>query len=439
MPSGLRSLETKVNPAVRTDGGDSTKSGGTIATTPVAPDTGASEDSGSSAQAPLKKKVGPLSISNIGLKYSDKKIHIVFDATFELGPLGISLIGLTITLGNTNLDEAPDISASIQGMSAAFDKPPLSIAGIIRHGITGTLDYYAGGLIIGFFPYQFEAAGFYGKASPVGAQEFTSGLIFARLDGPLVTLEFTQISGVTGGFGYNSNVRMPSVDQVTDFPFVATDTLDGSTGSALETLERLTSVGADGWFKLLNNTYWAAAGLKVSAFKMITLDAAVVVQFGTSIKLGISAVAVVDVPNAKAPLKFAHIELGIAIMVEFDYGILKAEAHLSPNSYIIHPDCHLTGGFGLYYCFDAPHADPNNVGSFVFTVGGYHQAFQIPDGYPNPPQVSAGILGPISASQAKRTSRSRQKPAWKAAVSTLHFPQPCQGLVRRIRRLSDQL
>ncbi|MCJ1345798.1 hypothetical protein MMC31_004007, partial [Peltigera leucophlebia] len=367
-------------------GGNSAQSKGKTTTTAAA-DTDASENSESSAQAPFKKKAGPLSISNIGLKYSEKKLHIMFDATFELGPLGFSLIGLSINLGITSLEKLPDISASIQGMSAVFDKPPLSIAGIIRHGNTGALDYYAGGLIIGFVPYQFEAAGFYGKASPKGAQEFTSVFIFARLDGPLVTLEFAEISGVTGGFGYKSDVRLPSVDQVVNFPFVATDELDGSTGSALETLQRLTSVDANGWFRPLDNTYWAAAGLKVSALKMITLDAAVVVQFGASIKLGIFAVGVVDIPNAKSALKYAHIELGIQVVVDFDYGIFKAEAQLSPNSYIMHPDCHLTGGFGLYYWFDAPHADLSNVGSFVFTMGGYHQAFQIPDGYPNPPRL----------------------------------------------------
>lgn len=115
-------------------------------------DTNAKEDDGSSAQAPFKKKACPLSISNIGLEYSEKKFHIMFDATFEPGPLGFSLIGFSIDLGITSLDKIPEISASIQGLSAAFEKPPLSIAGIIRHGNTGTLDYYAGGLIIGFIP-----------------------------------------------------------------------------------------------------------------------------------------------------------------------------------------------------------------------------------------------------------------------------------------------
>lgn len=211
--------------------------------------------------------------------------------------------------------------------------------------------------------------------------------IFARLDGPLVTFEFAEISGVTGGFGYKSEVRIPSADQIVDFPFIATHTLDGSTDNLLKTLEKLTSPEADGWFRPLDNAYWAAAGLKVDAFQMLALDAVVVVQFRASIKLGIFAVGLADIPTAKSPLKYAHVELGISVFADLDYGILKAEAQLSPNSYILHPDCHPRGGFGLYYWFDAPHADQRNVGNFVFTLGGYHQAFKIPDGYPNPPRL----------------------------------------------------
>lgn len=373
--------------------GNSTKRERRITTAAAADtaDTDANEDSGSSGQAPFKKMSGPLSISNIGLKYSEGKLRIMFDAIFKLGPLGFSLIGFSIDLGIITLDKIPEISASIQGLSASFEKPPFTIAGIIRHGNTGTLDYYSGGLIIGFVPYQFQAAGFYGQANPPGGQNFTSVFIFAKLEGPLVTLEFAEISGVTGGFGYKSDVRIPSADQIVTFPFIATKILDGSTDSALETLERLTSPEANGWFRPLDDTYWAAAGLKVDAFQMLSLDAVVVIQFGASIKIGLFGVAAADIPanipSAKSSAKFAHIQLGIAVVVDFDYGTLKAEAQLSPNSYILHQDCHPTGGFGLYYWFDAPHADQTKVGNFVFTLGGYHQAFEIPEGYPNPPRL----------------------------------------------------
>ena len=66
---------------------------------------------------------------------------------------------------------------------------------------------------------------------------------------------------------------------------------------------------------------------------------------------------------------FTHVELGTATVVDFDYGALKAKAQLSPNSYILRPDCHLTGCFGFYYWFDSPHANESNAGNFVLTLG----------------------------------------------------------------------
>lgn len=348
----------------------------------------AEDDSGSSATAPLKKKAGPLSISSIGLKYKDKKIRIQLDATFDLGPLAFSLIGFSIGVDIKTLDELPSLDAQVEGLAAVFNKPPLTIAGVIRHGNTGELDYYAGGLVVGFVPYQFVAAGFYGTATPqaAGGSPFTSVFVFAKLNGPLVTLEFAEISGVTGGFGYNSTVRLPRPAEIAEFPFVAPMNLDGA-DRALDVLTRITDPGPAGWFKPQDDTYWFAAGMKISAFQMIALDAVVLVQFGTSVKLAILGLAVADVPTAASPLKYAHVELGIAVVVDFDYGVLKAEAQLRPRSYVLHPDCHLQGGMALYYWFDAPRADPTTVGQFVFTLGGFHQAFELPVGYPNPPRL----------------------------------------------------
>ncbi|KAF5560117.1 transcriptional activator srcap [Fusarium napiforme] len=60
---------------------------------------------------------------------------------------------------------------------------------------------------------------------------------------------------------------------------------------------------------------------------------------------------------------------------------MKVESLLSPKSFILDPNCHLTGGFAPYYCFDATHADKSLVSSFVSTLGSYHQAFRIPDGW----------------------------------------------------------
>ncbi|KAF5639342.1 hypothetical protein F52700_4194 [Fusarium sp. NRRL 52700] len=358
------------------------------------------DDGGPSAQAPFKKDTGPIAISNVGLKYKAKTLSIVFDATFQLGPIGFSLLGFTLNTQFKSLDELPSISVNIDGLAASFDRRPLTIAGIIVHGNDGTMDYYAGGLIIGFRPYQFQAAGFYGVITLANnSDSFQSVFVFAKLNGPLMTLAFAEISGICGGFGYNSSVRLPSVDQVSDFPFINSGRLSNNE-NAQQVLMELVDPSAGGWFQPLDNTYWGAIGMKLSAFRMLSVDAVVAVQFGDSVKLGIFAAAVCDIPSTNSPLKLAHAELGIAAVLDFDYGFLKIEAQLSPRSYILSPNCHLTGGFALCYWFDAPLADRARIGDFVFSLGGYHQAFRVPVGYPNPPRlgISWDLGGGLSIS-----------------------------------------
>ncbi|KAK4142996.1 uncharacterized protein C8A04DRAFT_12761 [Dichotomopilus funicola] len=337
-------------------------------------DPPAEQDSdGTSSTAPFKKKSGPVQINNIGLEYANKTLHIKFTATFELGPLAFSLIGfrLNIQITSLALSGIQMLLPTLEGLAASFEKPPLTLAGLIRHGKSKDgLDYYAGGIIVGWVPYQLQAAGFYGEALPEGGQKpqdiFRSVFVFARLDGPLVTLEFAEISGVTGGFGYNSEVRVPTADQIVNFPFVKSTSLSGATESAITTLERLTSPASDGWFHPRGDTYWAAAGMKIDAFQMISLDAVAVIQFGQSIKMGLFAVALADIPTSASKVKFAHVELGLAVVIDLDYGTFRAESQLSPNSYILDPNCHLTGGFALCYWFDAPHADRSLIGDFAY-------------------------------------------------------------------------
>ncbi|KAG5794897.1 hypothetical protein H9Q69_006068 [Fusarium xylarioides] len=358
------------------------------------------DDGGPSAQAPFKKDTGPIAISNVGLKYKAKTLSIVFDATFQLGPIGFSLLGFTLNTQFKSLDELPTISVNIDGLAASFDRRPLTIAGIIVHGNDGGTDYYAGGLIIGFRPYQFQAAGFYGVITLANSnRSFQSVFVFAKLNGPLMTLAFAEISGICGGFGYNSSVRLPSIDQVSDFPFINSGRLSNNE-NAQQVLMELVDPTAGGWFQPLDSTYWGAIGMKLSAFRMLSVDAVVAVQFGDSVKLGIFAVAVCDIPSTNSRLKLAHAELGIAAVLDFDYGFFKIEAQLSPRSYILSPNCHLTGGFALCYWFDAPLADRARIGDFVFTLGGYHQAFRVPVGYPNPPRlgISWDLGGGLSIS-----------------------------------------
>ncbi|KAF4986973.1 hypothetical protein FGRMN_10596 [Fusarium graminum] len=357
---------------------------------PPADDSGAA---GQSTQAPLKETAGPLTISNVSLDYKNSTLDIVFDATFVMGPVGFSLPGFAVGLNFTSL-EMPTPSASLQGMAASLNKRPLTIAGTIRHGDTGGIDYYSGGLIVGFDPWQFEAAGFFGTVTTAGSK-FESIFVFAKLQGPLATLEFADISGVTGGFGYNSSVRNPTIDQVFRFPFIDNTELNGD---ALTVLETLVDPGPSGWFQPVDKIYWMAAGMQVDAFRMLSIDAVLVVQFGSAITLSVFAIATADIPMSDADVKFAHVELGISAVADLTYGTLKIDAALSPSSFILSQDCHLTGGAALYYWFAAPQADATMTGNFVFTIGGYHQAFAIPIAYPNPSrlQISWSLTSDLS-------------------------------------------
>lgn len=155
----------------------------------------------------------------------------------------------------------------------------------------------------------------------------------------------------------------------------------------MQTLEKLVDPTGSGWFSPRDGSLWLAAGLKVTAFETLSIDAVVVVSWNPYVKLGIFGVAVVDIPKGSST-KFAHVELGIMAVVDFAAGVMKFEAQLSPNSYIFAPSCHLTGGFALYYWFQGAAAPQPLEGDWVFTIGGYHRAFNKPDHYPNPPRLA---------------------------------------------------
>jgi hypothetical protein len=107
---------------------------------------------------------------------------------------------------------------------------------------------------------------------------------------------------------------------------------------------------------------WFAAGLRVSAFKALDVDAVAVIELDPDISLALFAKVVFAFPPKGR--SFVYAELGIACRLIFKQGLFTAEASLSPNSYVLDPSCHLSGGLALCYWFEpSPFA-----GDFVFSV-----------------------------------------------------------------------
>ncbi|KAI5925520.1 hypothetical protein F4810DRAFT_708466 [Camillea tinctor] len=333
---------------------------------------------GNSAMAECKKVAGGVSISNIGLRYKDGVLYVLLDASFLLGPIGFTFIeaavGITLTsLRNISTD---DIKFGLSGLAIAFDQPPVRLGGILMYKDTSQMKYFAGGLVVGLEPYQLTASGMYGQMKN---PDFDTAFVFAKLEGPLITLEFAEISGITGGFGYNNEVKPPPIERVNEFPFIKTTQVGDDLVEYLRTL-----VSTTGFFTVKDGAMWLAAGLKVNAFKMLDIDAVFIVSWSPTLTLGIYGVAVAQIPKSSGR-PFAHVELGLLASVDFGAGVFKVEMQLAPSSYIFDPSCRLTGGFALYYWFNDSVRD--HSGDWVFTIGGYHRAFKRPAYYPNPPRL----------------------------------------------------
>ena len=250
----------------------------------------------------------------------------------------------------------------------------------------GEHDCYVGGLVASFKHWMIKAMGVYGeypakklKDPPPDKKPFTMVLIILKVERPLFSVGFADISGLNGGFGINSAVTPPTVDNVTSFPFLKSD------DSEQYPLDSLKDLMDNVWFSPREGPFWIAAGLKVTAFQMLSIDAVAIIEFNPDIRIGINGVAVCDMPSPKAPFKSAHIELGIVCTLDIQAGVFKAEAQLSPKSFVLHPSCHVVGVFALYSWFkDGQDAV---VGDGVMTIGGYHQAFHMPKQYPRPPKA----------------------------------------------------
>lgn len=356
------------------------------------------EDNGS-VMAPYERGVGPLSIKNIGFKYStgtsgkDSILAIRLDAYAKIGPVEFALLGLTLGLnfkaerGPWSLHNLPPLEVGLEGLQAGFQRPPIEIAGMLQHKHTAEEDSFAGALVIGLTPWRFQAAGYYGTVKKGSAPDDTmeTFFLYCLLQGPLITFGYASIEGICGGFGYNSNLTFPTPQNVTKFPLIngskSAPDPDGPPDGILGHLLATT------WFSPKDGSFWVAAGLTVKAFEILSVQAVLVVQWNPEVEIGIFGLATASIPGGKSTRQFAYVELGITATLSFRTGVLKIEGELTPASYILDPSCHLEGGFALYTWFDDKGENSELKGDWVFTIGGFHPMYTKPSHYPNPPRL----------------------------------------------------
>ncbi|KAF8848465.1 hypothetical protein BDZ45DRAFT_269894 [Acephala macrosclerotiorum] len=340
-------------------------------------------------------KLGPLSITAVTLQNkeqsagSQKILSIELDATFAMGPMSFSLLGFSLGVplsGKITLKDlsglAEHVIVSIHGLSFEFRSPPLLIAGGFEHEIVADGEIYMGGLGICFPPYTFVGLGEYKIL-----HNYKSVFIYAKLDSPLIELELATISGVRLGFGYNSLVRSPSINQLTSFPFINDTGTSGAGNDPMAKLKSLVEIPKDQpWVTAKQDSYWFAAGMSITAFDILQVTAVAMFAFhdsGPIISLFADAVAqMLPAANDRREM-IVYVEIGLVAEVNFGDGYFRVEASLAPTSFLLVPQCHLEGGFALVYWFS-----PNeHAGDWVFSIGGYHKNYLPPAWYPVPKRI----------------------------------------------------
>nr|OQO29959.1 hypothetical protein B0A51_02550 [Rachicladosporium sp. CCFEE 5018] len=316
----------------------------------------------------LKAHTKLFSLDSVALQFKDGYLWIMLDVTVALGPVALTLLGFGIGLPLGDISLSPrinDLAAlgsqakfQIHGVGVSFEKPPLVIAGVFEHEIMKqlvgdppveqTLDAYRGGIGISYPPYTFVAVGQYAEATFRIGGSYKSLFVFAKLDGPLIQLEFgecsisnhvpTTISGVRIGFGYNSMIRSPSIEELTQFPLIGE--LPGVGNNPINLLQAWCK-GDNPWVVPKQDSYWFAVGMTITAFDILKITAAALLAFrdsGIIVSLYADAVAQVPPDVTKTSDMILYVEIGLVAEMNFIDCYFRCDASLAPTSFLLVPE-----------------------------------------------------------------------------------------------------
>ena len=362
---------------------DSGTLGGTTSSMVASADAGAqpTPQADNTVWYTVQKSYGPVTIQQIGLSYADQVLWFKISATLGVGPLSLSLDGLAV--GSPLTSFAPVFT--IAGVGIDCSSPPLQVGGsLINLGGPGEISF-EGTLSVQAESFNLGGVGYYGTLGG-----FTSMFLFAEAAIDIGGPPAFYVTGLAGGFGYNSSVTLPAVAQVQSFPFIAAlpnapfpnaNALGGAGATASQALQALVT-GAPPTVVPEDGEYWITAGLTFTTYDVIKGQALLMVEAGDALEISLLGVAGAQFPQTGSAT-YANIQLDLELELEPQQGIFSLEAVLAPGSYVFDPACVLTGGFAFCVWYD-PDA---HAGDFVLTLGGYNTAFEPPSWYPSVPRL----------------------------------------------------
>ena len=336
----------------------------------------------------LEKSFGPIALEKVGISWDNapRDLGLYLSGGLHLSSLQIDLDQLSITFPLTDIEKT---ELGLKGLSLFFQGGPVTIAGSFAEVDGAAGKEYDGDAEIKAGTFGIAAIGSYASVD-----DHPSLFIFALLDVPLGGPPFFFVTGLAAGFGYNRDLKIPTIDELPKFPLVSA-ALAGATGdnpfkgsaddpnSALSVIKDYVppDYGED----------WLAVGVRFTSFELVQSFALLSVAFGTKFELALLGLASISMPPSLPPEKdpIAFAELALRVVFSPDDGILAVEAKLTPQSYVLSKDCHLTGGFAFYIWSKDDPKDPQGykAGDFVITLGGYNPHYKKPKFFPDEPRL----------------------------------------------------
>ena len=331
----------------------------------------------------VQKSLGPLSVERVGLAAAGGTLGLAIDASLDTDVVSIQLTGFTVAFTPNAMTSAPP-SVSLDGLAVAVDADPVQIAGALVRSQGPDGVEYDGALVIRAGSYGIDAAGSYTVLA--GAPSL---FVFGVADGPFGGPPAFFVTGLAAGFGVNRALRLPTISQLAAYPLIVAAGSSVVPPGTQGTQDALAQLNSGGWVPPTAGEYWVAAGVQFNSFELINGVLLATVEFGQDLVIALLGLASLRFPTLadddagdQGPV-YAYVEVALEAVLRPRDGVLSIEALLTPNSFVLDPACHLTGGLAFYSWFGGnPHA-----GDFVFTVGGYNEVFAVPAWYPSVPRL----------------------------------------------------
>ena len=332
-------------------------------------------DSGSQSNGvewiPIQQTLGSLHFKQIGIEWKNQKVGLLLDASLELSVLSVTLDGFGVNFPLSQPFSLSNVAVELDGLAIAYQKPPVNISGGLLHSGTE----YVGDALIELESWSLGALGAFGN---VPNSNQLSLFVFGAFSGDLGAIPPVVFKGLAGGFGYDRELKIPDINGVASFPLVQYS--DPSVNPPpTDPMQVLDQIESDVPIDL--GAYWLAGGIHVTAFELIDAFALLTVDFGVDFEIALLGMAGLTVPS-DGDEHLAEAEMAIEVSYTPAKGLLEIGGELTSASYILSPNCNLTGGFAFYIWFSGEHG-----GDFVVTLGGYSPKFTPPSYYPSEPQV----------------------------------------------------